>query len=164
MANEITVEVKGLDQLQAALEDLGDKQAKAIVRDVTRAGGKVAIDAFVQSAGGVHGEPGNLLRDPKSWKQRYKSISGELAGSVKVFASGSLPKERVGSGRGIQQRGNVYHRSLSYLVKLLELGSASGSGGQRYPIMTAGFDGSQQTILDKIISVIQAKLERAGKL
>src|ERR1700730_19464326 len=98
MDNEITVEVKGLNQLQAAREDLGDKQAKAIVRDATRAGGKVAVDAFVQSAGGVHGEPGEMLRNPKSWKMRYKSIRDALAGSVKISATGSLPETHKGTG------------------------------------------------------------------
>ena len=164
MADGITVNVQGLDKLQAALEDLGDKQAKAIVRDGIRAGGKAAVEAFVQSAAGVHGEPGDLLRNPKSWKMRYKSIRAALAGSVKISATGSLPEQHKGTGRGIQPKGKIYRRSLAYLVKLLELGSAGGTyRGQRYPVMTSGFETSRSTILDRIIGVIQQKLERAGK-
>ncbi|HUC30019.1 MAG TPA: hypothetical protein VMR80_10560 [Candidatus Acidoferrum sp.] len=165
MSNDaVTCEVKGLDQLQAALEDLGDKQAKAIVRDATRAGGKAAVDAFVQSAGGVHGEPGEMLRNPMSWKMRYKSIRDALAGSVKISATGTLPETHKGTGRGIQPKDRLYHRSLAYLVKLLELGSGGGAyRGQRYPVMTSAFDSNQQNILDKMIAVIQAKLERVGK-
>ena len=165
MSNDaVTCEVKGLDQLQAALEDLGDKQAKAIVRDAARAGGQVAVAAFVQSAGGVHGEPGELLRNPKSWKMRYKSVKDALAGSVTIRATGTLPETHKGTGRGIQPKGRLYHRSLAYLVKLLELGSGGGEyRGQKYPVMTSAFESSQQTILDRIISVIQQKLERAGK-
>jgi hypothetical protein len=160
----ITVQVNGLDQLQAALEELGDKQAKAIVRDGARAGGRAAVDAFVQSAAGVHGQPGDLLRSPKSWKMRYKSIRGELAGSVKISATGSLPPLHKGTGRGIQPKGKLYQRSLAYLVKLLELGSAGGSyRGQRYPVMTSAFDSHRDNILDRIISVVQQKLERARK-
>jgi len=159
MNENFSCEVTGLDKLQAALEDLGDKQAKAIVRDATRAAGKDCVQALVESSGGVHGEPGDLLRDPKSWKMRYRSIKGELAGSVKIFATGSLPKERVGTGKGKQPKGRLYHRSLAYLVKLMELGPT----GQRYPVMTSAFDSHASNFIDKIVQVIQQKLARYGK-
>ncbi len=94
----------------------------------------------MQSAGGVHGEPGDLLRNTKSWKMRYKYIRNAFTRHVKISATGTLSEEHKGTGRGIQPKGKIYHRSLAYLVKLMELGSGGGNyTGQRYSIHDFGF-------------------------
>lgn len=161
MSEDFTVEITGLSELQANLEKLGTDEARAIVKEGLQAGGKDLQKAMVEGATSVKGEPGELLRSTSSWSRRVSMTRGDdLAGVVRVGPKGHLSKTHTAKGGGMQPKGNVYKRSLAYIVKLLELGGRDPAYnlGRSFP-MTGGFESHKDELLDRIISVIRERLK-----
>ena len=87
----------------------------------------------------------------------------ELAGQVKVRPTGALPEIHTGEGSTrfmYQPKGKKYHRSLKYMVRLLE--GLSGGGvyhGIRNPFMTSYFDSNHEKFVERVIEVIKERLK-----
>jgi hypothetical protein len=160
MSNDFTVEIKGLDTLQATLERLGTVEAKNIVRDALNAGAIELKTAMVQGAHSVPGEPGAMLRDTGNWSKRVKMEKEDLAGRVRVSVKGTLLDTHTSKGHGTIPKGNRYRRSLAYILRLLEFGGRDPAYnlGHSKP-MTSGFEGHQSEILSSVISKIKERLK-----
>jgi len=151
----ITVDVLGLPELMSKLEDMATNEAKNIVRAGVGAGATAIVKGMTETGSMAGGEVGELLSQTSSWKKSTRSSRGdELSAVATVKPKGSLPHLRVGTGHGIQPKGNRYHRSLAYLVRLLELGPAA----KRAPVMTAGYEASKGNVLDAIADKIRERL------
>ena len=163
MADDIEIKVTGLSELQAALEKLGKDEGRAIVREGLKAGGTAMQEAMMEmSSSAVHGEPGVFLSQKSSWSRSVRMTRGdELAGVTRVRPKGSLPETHTALGIGMQKKGTKYHRSLIYLVKLLEFGPSGGlpRGQGKFPVMTAGFESNQDKFLARVINVIRDRLK-----
>jgi hypothetical protein len=155
----ISVDVLGLPELMSKLDDLATNEAKKIVRAGVAAGATEIVKGMTDVAGMAPGEIGELLSQKSSWKKSTRSSRGDdLAATATVRPKGTLPDLHVGTGRGIQPKGNRYYRSLAYLVRLLEFGS-SGYKGKRAPVMTAGYEASKGNVLDAIAEKIRERLK-----
>lgn len=161
MADDIEVNITGLDALQAKLEELAGPVAKAIVRDGLKQGGDALRGAMqVSTAAAFSGEPARIAADPKSWARSVKMVD-DLAGVTRVSPKGVLVDLHVSRGKGRQPLGAIYRRSLRYLIKLCEFGSQGGKDrgalGHKTP-MSSGFETYKGALLEKLISVIREKL------
>jgi hypothetical protein len=160
MADDITVEVKGLDTLQAELERIGTVEAKNIVRDALNAGAIELKTAMVEGSQSVPGEPGQMLRDASNWSKRVKMEKEDLAGTVRVGVKGSLSQTHTSKGHGTIPKGNRYRRSLAYILRLLEFGGKDPAYnlGHSKP-MTSGWESHQSELLDSVIARIKTRLK-----
>lgn len=160
MANDnVTVTIRGLDELQATLEDLGTKEAKAIVRAGLKDGAKEVQQGIAAVGTSAPGEIGEKMGQPSTWKISTSLRSNDLAGTARIKPHGSLDDLHHSKGIGRQPKGSWYHRSIVYLLKLQEFGPSGGKyHGSRLPVMSAGFESSKQKALDKIIATIKERL------
>jgi hypothetical protein len=160
MAGEyVTCEIKGLDELQRKLSDMG-KECKPIVREGLKAGASEFQNGIMEMGGGVGGELGAQLGVRKTWKIKTKVRSDEVAGTATVQPTGSLPELHHSFGHGKQPKGKWYHRSISYMVKLMEFGGGGGDyHGPRLAVMTGGFESSRNRALDAVIAKIKERLK-----
>ena len=158
MADWVTCEIKGLDELQRKLTDMG-KEAKPIVREGLKAGAAEFQNGIMGMGEGVGGELGAQLGDRKTWKIRTKLRSDEVAGTATVQPTGSLPELHHSLGNGKQPKGKWYRRSIAYMVKLMEFGSGGGEyHGPRRAVMTGGFESSKDIALQAVIAKIKERL------
>jgi hypothetical protein len=161
MADDITIEVSGMDALQAELERIGGTEAKAIVKDGLNQGGEALRGAMqISTSTAFTGEPASLAAQKSSWSKSTK-MGDELSGTVRVGPKGFLPDIHVSRGKGRQPLGKIYRRSLAYLIRLCEFGAQGGKErgalGRKFP-MTGGFQQYKGAVLEKVISVIKEKL------
>lgn len=164
MPDDMTVEIEGLDELEAALEKLAGTESRSIVRAGLYAGSTAIVESMTSAGGSVPGEPGQKLGDKHNWSKSTRMTRGdELGGVVHVRPKGSLDELHTGEGSPktyFQPKGKKYKRSLAYLVKLMELGSGGGKyDGPRFPIMTATFSSNKDSYLERIIGVIRERLK-----
>lgn len=152
----VTVEVKGLDTLQAALEALPQKMAKRGIRAALRAGADVLRNEMMAL---VRKDTG-FLEEHLGTKIKFQR--GELAATAYVgpqgridypaFLSGAYRIARTAKGKA-KKVGRI---AVATVARYLEFGT-SKMGKQ--PFMTPAFDSTQSQILDAIVSKLRDTLE-----
>jgi hypothetical protein len=159
--DDVTVNISGLDDLQAALEKLGGEQSRAIVKDGLSEGGNALRGAMqVNTAASFTGEPARVAAQQSSWSKSTK-MSDDLAGVVRVSPKGKLVDLHVSRGRGRQPLGRIYRRSLAYLIRIAEFGTSGGKerGSIKHSMpMSRGFEMYKSAVLEKVIEVIKSRL------
>lgn len=165
--DDITVSIDGLEELERRLTDMATADSRKIVRAGLYAGSAAIVESMVGAGGSIPGEPGQLLSDKHSWSKSTRMTRGdELAGIVHVKPKGALSEEHTGEGspkHTFQPKGKKYHRSLKYLVKLMELGGSGGNyNGPRFPIMTATFASNKDAYISRVIERIREGLSKYG--
>jgi len=157
--DDIEVSMTGLSELQAALENLGGTEAKAIVRDGLSQGGDALRVAMMVQGASAKGEVGTALQQKTSWS-KATHMDDDLAGTVRVGPKGALPDLHVARGGGMQPKGKLYRRSLNYIVRLLEFGGRDPAGnlGPRTMPMTTGYETYKGAVLEKVVAVIKERL------
>ncbi len=162
MADDVTVNVQGLSDLQTALENLRDVEAKKIVRQGLNKGGDALRNGMqVQASQSAKGQIGRVLGKQESWSKRIK-MDEDRAGRVFVGPKGSLPDLHRARGGGMQPKGSIYRRSLNYLVKLMEFGgreARAANVGHTMP-MTRGFAIYRAAVLQRVVDVIRERLKQ----
>jgi HK97 gp10 family phage protein len=140
MSNSIEVEVKGLDDLETKLKELGDKLAKKHLRKALRAGGKVLQEAIVERAPVATGETPEG-HDP-----------GTLRDSVRPRISLSSVKEegKVSIGPG----------KSGWYGKFSEFGTRNEPAR---PWIRPAFDSSAQSALDAFVDALKQGLQDETK-
>lgn len=162
MADDVSVEVLGLSELEAKLEQLAGEDARVIVRDGLSQGGDALRQAMmVGVSSAFSGEPAQLAAQQSSWSKSTKMAS-DLAGVVRVAPKGSLPELHKSEGKGRQPLGKLYRRSLRYLISLCEFGSHGGKDrgalGRSMP-MTRSFEQYRSAVLERCVEVIKERLK-----
>ena len=152
----VSVEVKGLDKLQQALEELPQKVAQRGIRSGLRAGADV-----------LRKEMMSLVRKDSGFLEehigtRIKPQRGELAATAYVgpqgkieypaFMSGAYRIARTAKGKA-KQVGRV---AVATVARYLEFGTSKMS---KFPFMTPAFDSQQQQILAAIIVKLKAAVQ-----
>ena len=166
MADDMEVSIDGLEELEAKLQELAGPVAKDCVRKGLNAGGEAIRDALSEMGASAQGEIGQLLGDRKSWS-KYVRAKDDLSGNVRVQAKGTLSDEHLTTWSYWSQhikglKGKPYHRTLNYLVRMMEgLSSGGGSvrGLSRLPVMTAGFESNKDKIIDRVRAAIEERVE-----
>jgi len=146
MADEITVTISGLDELQAQLEALDDKMARKATREAVREGGKVVQAEMVQQAPKDTG----IMAEHIDVKTR--GVSGE-ARAVSAFI-GPNGKEIIHPQTGGSTAG--LPRTAAFIAKLLEWG---GVKMPKNPFLTAAWESSKNRALDAIIDMLKQRLQ-----
>ncbi len=162
MSDDVTVEIKGLSELQTALEKMGGDEARAIVKDGLSQGGDALRQAMMVSTASVFsGEPRQVAGQQSSWSKSTK-MESDLSGIVRVGPKGALPPLHVSEGKGRQPLGRIYRRSLAYLIRLCEFGPQGGKErgalGRKTP-MTGGFETYRGAVLERVVDVIKSRLK-----
>ena len=162
MSDDVTVEIRGLSELQAKLEQLAGDDARAIVKDGLSQGGDALRQAMMVSTASVFsGEPRQVAGQQSSWSKSTK-MESDLSGHVRVGPKGSLADLHVSKGKGRQPLGRIYRRSLAYLIRLCEFGPQGGKErgalGRKMP-MTGGFETYRGAVLERVVEVIKSRLK-----
>jgi hypothetical protein len=157
---DFEITITGLSELQAKLEELGTVDAKAIVRDGLNQGGEALRSGMMIEGSTNKGEIGQALRQKDHWSKSIR-MGDELSGTARVGPKGSLPDLHVARGGGMQPKGNIYRRSLNYIVRLLEFGGRNPAGnlGPRTMPVTRGFEVYKSAALERVITVIKDRLK-----
>ena len=152
----VTMDVQGLDKLQAVLEELPKKVAQRGIRSALRAGSDV-----------LRAEMMSLVRKDSGFLEehigtRIKTQRGELAATAYVgpqgkieypaFMSGAYRISRTSKGKA-KQVGRV---AVATVARFLEFGTSKMG---KMPFMTPAFDSQQQQILAAIIVKLKAALQ-----
>ena len=149
MADQVTVQISGLEELQKALEQLADKTGTQTVRAAARAGGTVIKNEMVLQA--PHGET-NTLADPKNFTVGTRKQTGEPLAVTALIGPNNrkiIYPRTVGKTKGIP-------RTAAFISKLLEFGSATRSAKKAF--ITAAFEVSKNKAVDRVIEVLKEKL------
>jgi HK97 gp10 family phage protein len=138
--DDFTVEIKGLDQLQAALEELPEKVAKRGLRQSLRAGGSVIKDGMISGAPQESG----FLSEHIDVKTRLRA--DELAGSAFIGPNGKMVYPR---------KPGWPPRTAALVARWLEFGTSRIA---KKPFMTQAFETRKQDALDAIVSKLRDAL------
>ncbi len=145
MANEVTVEIKGLDALQDALEELKGKAGTKTIREAARDGAALVRDAMAAEAPKDTG----LLSEHFDVKTR--KVTGEdLAVSAFVGPNAKQVIHPQSKGTTASDK-----RSAALISWFLEFGTSRMG---KKPFLTRAFETSKQAALEKIISSLKARL------
>ncbi len=158
--DDITVEITGLSELQAKLEEMATTDARHIVKEGLSQGGEALRMGMMVEGSTNKGEIGQALRQKDHWSKSIK-LGEELSGTARVGPKGSLPDLHVARGGGMQPKGRIYRRSLNYIVRLLEFGGRDPAGnlGPRTMPVTRGFETYKSAALERVIAVIKDRLK-----
>jgi HK97 gp10 family phage protein len=144
MANEITVNISGLDDLQKALEAIDDKLATKVIRDAVRAGGQEVKAEMVTMA------PKDTGWESEHIDVKTSKVKGEArAVSAFIGPNGKVVRPRDGG------KTQGLPRTASFLGLLQEFGSATRA---KHPWLTASWEISKDRALDRIIDVLRERL------
>jgi HK97 gp10 family phage protein len=147
MADEVTVNIKGLDELQRNLEELPDKLQTKAVRDAVKAGANVFKEEMVNRAPKDTGILAQHI-DIKTRKQR------EAASAVTAFI-GPNKKEVIHPQTGGKTAG--LPRTANVIAKMLEFGT---SRMPKKPFMTYAFEAGKGRALDAVIQKLKDFFEK----
>lgn len=158
----VTVEVKGLSELEAKLEALPVKVAKRGLRKALRDGGNIFKGAMFTLAPrwvGPGGPPSGFLAE--HFGVKIKMERNELAGTAYIgpqgkvdypdFESGAYRIKRVGSK--IKKVGRI---AVATVARFLEFGTSKMA---KKPFMTQAFDSYKQAALDAVTESLKESLE-----
>jgi HK97 gp10 family phage protein len=145
MADEITVTISGLDELQAQLEALDDKMARKATREAVRAGGMEVKNEMVTLA------PKDTGLLAEHIDVRTRAVRGE-ARAVSAFI-GPHGKTVIHLQSGGATAG--LPRTAAFIARLLEFGSVHQP---KHPWLTASFESSKGRALSAIIDKLKEAL------
>jgi HK97 gp10 family phage protein len=166
MANIVSFEIKGLDELQKALEEEQPKKARLAMKIALSAGGGTVRDAMRQDAPvEIEGQNSGFLRDHLKVKTIIKQ--GGLVGIAIVGATTDPYPKREGkfgtvtlktrSGKVVsflsKKAGQV---TAAMVAKWLEYGTSKMS---KHPWMTKAWEASKQAALDRIVAKLKDGLD-----
>lgn len=156
MTEFVTVEIKGLAELQQKLEALPEKVAKRGVRKALRDGADVLRSAIIQLAPKATG----FLS--QHFGTKIKMTRDALAGTAFVgpqgkvdypaYASGAYNIKRSRNGRA-KKIGRV---AVATVVRFLEFGTSKMA---KHPFFTAAFDSTRERILSTMIARLKSSVE-----
>ena len=152
----ISVEIKGLDDLQKKLEALPLKIAKKGVRKALAAGSKILRDAMIAL---VNKDTGFLSEHLGS---RYHMDKDEIAGSVFVGPKGRVDYPKFASGaykiiRNAKGKAKKVGRIAAVTVaRFLEFGTSKMS---KKPFLIPAFDSTQAQILSAMTQKLKEAVE-----
>jgi HK97 gp10 family phage protein len=165
MADDITVEISGLDALQAKLdaigEEFGNKKQGSVLRSALFRGGSVMKEAMARTA---PKHTGFLSENIAARTTMTKGAFKNLGGSVFIGPAGKVlyPAERATSAiRKAGKRVGKYLRVSAVMVaRFLEFGTSKMS---KKPFLTQSFESYKDDALNAIIETLKAKIETLGK-
>lgn len=129
----VTVQVEGLTELNAALQDLGDKVAKQFLRKA----GKEASDLFVEAA---------KQRAPVLKKATRQRQPGTLRDSI-------IAKVSLRKGKGLSVR--VGPKKEVFYARFVEFGTSKMAP---HPYMRPAWDNEKQAALDAFAESLKAQI------
>lgn len=150
----VTVNIKGLDELQRALEEVPREVSKSVLRKSLTAAAKLMRLAIVDAA--PH-ETGFLA---EHFNIRFKSYKKDVAASSFIGPDGKMtyPK-KLSMG---PQREFARHRTIKVVsvARFLMFGTSKMSAN---PFMTRGFEGAKDKCLAIIVAGIKDALASAAR-
>lgn len=159
MSGEVTVEVKGLDELQQGLEDMVEKLAKKGVRDALKAGAAPIQESMITLA------PKNTGFLAEHFSTKVKMMRDALAGSAFIgpqgkmeypaFLSGAYNIVRKKSGKVVK----VGRIAVATVARFLEFGTSKMS---KKPFMTQAFESNKETALARIATSLWETVREAA--
>jgi HK97 gp10 family phage protein len=157
--DDVTSEVKGLAELQQALEDLSSKVANKGVRDALKAGAAPIQRGMVQQAPKLSG----FLA--QHFNVKFKRLRGGIGGSAFIgpqgkidypaFASGAYRIIRNAKGK-ISKVGKI---AVATVARFLEFGT---SKMPKNPFMTRAWEANKYTALDNMTESLRDTVEKAA--
>lgn len=147
----ITVEVKGLSELQKNMEELPAKVSKKGLRQALKKGGLIIRDAFVSSA------PRDTGFLSEHFNMRMKINREELAGSIFIGPQGKVDYPAYASGAyNIRRRKNgkvakAGRVAVATVARFLEYGTSKMG---KKPFMTQAFESFKLQALNAITEVL----------
>lgn len=160
MADEfVTVEIKGLDELQKKLEELPVKVARRGLRTTLYRAAQVVVNAIVSLA------PKDTHFLSEHFNRRVSIRKDELAGSAFIGPAGKVDYPAYASGAYNIKRGKngkarkVGRIAVASVARFLEFGTSKMA---KKPFMTQGFETSKQAALDKIIEGLSEAVKDAS--
>lgn len=161
--SEVTINIKGLDELQKVLEEIPKKVANKVLREDLQGAADYQKDAMVAAA------PYRTGFLSEHFGSRVSIHSGEVAGSAYVGPEGHMyyPHEGVDEF-GSKKEGDEWRRvatgkhavkgglvPVASVARFLEFGT---SRMPPKPFMTQAFDSSKDALLTKIVEGIKSAL------
>ena len=164
--SESSIEITGVSEINAKLEEMTTKAERSVLREGMKAAADVVTGSLQAEGSTAPGEIGEALADPGSWTRSISIRSGHSA-ETKIGPKGALPEVHVGRGatktekgwRG-QPKGRRYHRSLYYLLEMMEGIRTKDNAAnlpQSHP-MSPGFQRSQSNAVQAFISNLKDRL------
>ncbi|VVB52219.1 Bacteriophage HK97-gp10, putative tail-component [uncultured archaeon] len=163
MADGFTFEIKGLDQIQKALEEIPRNVAKKGLRAALRAGAVPMREGIVEAA----------PKDTGFLKEHFGirlSVKGkDIAGSAFVGPEGHVDypdkeggyREKVNSKTG--KKSKIGRISVASVTRFLEFGTSKMA---KKPFMTQAFEKvknvSLNAIIEKLRSFVESEAKAAG--
>lgn len=159
MSDEVTVEVKGLDELQQGLEEMTEKLAKKGIRDALKAGSAPVQNAMVSLA------PKNTGFLAEHFSTKIKMMREARAGSAFIgpqgkieypaFLSGAYNIVRRKSGKAVK----VGRVAVATVARFLEFGTSKMS---KKPFMTQAFESNKEQALAAIATSLWETVREAA--
>lgn len=143
----VTVEVQGLSELQANMEELPAKVAKKGLRAALKRGGLVIRNAMVAMA------PKDTGFLAEHFNMKMKIRSDELAGSIFIGPAGKVDYPAYASGAyNIKRRKNgklakLGRVAVATVARFLEFGTSKMA---KHPFMTQAFESYKDRALSEI--------------
>ena len=164
--SESSIEITGIEAINAALEEMTVKAERSVLREGMKAAADVVTGSLQAEGSKAPGEIGDALADPGSSTRSISIRSGHSA-ETKIGPKGALPEVHVGRGatktekgwRG-QPKGSRYRRSLFYLLEMME-GLRTRDNAKNLPQshpMSTGFQKSQSNAVQAFITNLKDKL------
>lgn len=148
----VTVDVKGLSQLQANMEALPQKVAKKGLRAALKRGGLVIRDAMVALA------PKDTGFLAEHFNMRMKIMRDDLAGSIFIGPQGKIDYPAYASGAyNIKRRKNgklakLGRVAVATVARFLEFGTSRSA---KKPFMTQAFESYKARALEAITAALR---------
>lgn len=159
MSDEVTFEIKGLDELQQALEELSEKVANKGVKAALKAGAEPIQNAMVTLA------PKNTGFLAEHFSTKIKMVRDALAGSAFIgpqgkieypaFLSGAYNIVRRKSGKIVK----VGRIAVATVARFLEFGTSKMS---KKPFMTQAFETQKEEALARITFSLSDTIKAAA--
>ena len=149
----VTVEVKGLDQLQAKLEQLPEKVAKKYLRAAVRAGATVIKNAMAQLAPRQSGFEADHIDIRTRATRDALAMTATIGPNTKI-----VRPERVGKiSKHGKTKGREWRQWTAVIVaRFLEFGTSSHA---KKPFLTQAFESNKQEALDAITEKLRDALK-----
>lgn len=156
MSDEFTVEIKGLDELQKAMEELPLKVAKKGLRAALKAGAAPMLN-------GMHaGAPKKTGFMAEHFGVKLKINRDELAGSAFIGPQGKVdyPEYLSGAYRIVRKANGKVKKvgkiAVATIVRFFEFGTSKMA---KKPFMTQAFETNKEAALEAIIEKLRDAVE-----
>lgn len=159
MPGVVTVNIKGLDELQKKLEEVPRKISRRILKTALKNAAKLMIQAMAAMA------PKDTGFLAEHFGMRIKLERGDIAGSAFVGPEGKIdyPNEDGGYRQKVSAKGkhfNIGRIPVVAVARFLEFGTRFMT---KRPFMTQAFETTKERALNTIIEEIKTALEQETK-